>query len=207
MDQTAKWLLDRGFVPAMSEELRLDSRSKTKRITVKSSSVDLSKQLKLHVNYRRLKDENNALELFFNYYNYLNTPYVKIEEGTKMKTDTIPGTYLRLKPGEDGILDIVVQFRYYVGNQLYGYRNARVLSYKVFNVSDDKPKFVIKKIFQAAKDSLLRSVETGTVTLKPSSITIDVDSPDISELVTAYVNVSSDKRLATGGSFYFDYPN
>ena len=84
--------------------------------------------------------------MYFNYFNWFDSPYVKIENGTELLLDTIEGTYLKLSPGEDGILDIVLQFKFYVGGVLYGYKNVKALSYRIFNLSDDKPKFLVQKI-------------------------------------------------------------
>jgi hypothetical protein len=89
-------------------------------------------------------DKNN--EMYFNYLNYFCTPYVKIE-GEKIFADYIDNTYLRLKPGEDGLLDIILQFKYYRDDHyLYGYSNIKIATYRIFNISDDKPKFLIYKV-------------------------------------------------------------
>ena len=70
-----------------------------------SKSVNLSEALKVHVSYKR--EEDKSLTLYFNYMNYFDTPYVKIQDN-KPVPDTIDGTYLKLKAGEEGTLDIVV---------------------------------------------------------------------------------------------------
>jgi hypothetical protein len=106
------------------------------------SIENLKKFLNVYVHYKRNPDK--TLTLYFNYYNYINTPYVRID-GNKTKMDTIDGTYLKLKPGEDGKLDIVIQIKYYYDDQrLYGIRNIKILTYKIWNLSDDKPKFLIQ---------------------------------------------------------------
>lgn len=97
----------------------------------------------VYVNY--IKNDDNTIDLYFNYINYICTPYVKFR-GENLALDYIPSTYLKLKPGEDGILDIILQFKYYKDQHLlYGYKNVTIASYKIYNVSDDKPKFVIYK--------------------------------------------------------------
>ena len=74
------------------------------RRNITSANVDISEFVKLYVNYKR---DKSGITLYFNYYNYLDTPFVKIKEN-KIYSDIIPSTYLELKPDEDGILDIVI---------------------------------------------------------------------------------------------------
>ena len=50
---------------------------------------------------------------------------------------------------DEGILDIVVQYKSLINNKLQGLKTALLASYKIYNVSDDKPKFLIQKIYQA----------------------------------------------------------
>lgn len=103
--------------------------------------------LRLYVNYRKYDDEGSPkIQLYFNYMNYLNSPYLKIKDN-RTYVDVIDNTYLSLKQDEDGVLDVVAQFRYYRGGALYGYKNVKLASYQVYNISDDKPKFMIKKIY------------------------------------------------------------
>lgn len=61
---------------------------------------------------------------------------------------SIEDSYLRLAPGESGFLNIYLQFRYYSGGVLAGFNTGRILGYKIFNVSDEKPKFLVKRVFQ-----------------------------------------------------------
>ena len=106
----------------------------------------LQKLLRIYVSYKKDTDDH-SITLYFNYFNYFDTPYIKIENQL-LYSDTIQGTYLKLKTGEDGLLDIVLQLRYCIGNEIYGYRNVKALSYRIWNLSDDKPKFLIKKTYE-----------------------------------------------------------
>lgn len=101
--------------------------------------------LKIYVNF------NKEMTLYFNYSNYLRSPYIKQEDGNVL-IDTIGGTYLKLKKGDNGILNVVVQFKYMNGNTVYGYKNATLVSYRIYNLSDDKPKFLIQRISMVEKD-------------------------------------------------------
>ena len=78
-----------------------------------------------------------------------------------------------LKPGENGELDIVVQARYYVGEELYGYRNIKMLTFKIHNLSDDKPKFYITKIYELRPGEL--DVEKAKPTAKLGVFSTELD--------------------------------
>lgn len=121
----------------VSETVEFDSK------TLETCIDKLSKFLNIYVNYKMNPDK--SITLYFNYINYLNTPFLKFEYGS-LKIDTIPGTYLKLEPGEDGNLDIAIQVKmYYDERRLYGCKTVKLVSYHVYNVSDDKPKFLIYK--------------------------------------------------------------
>lgn len=49
-------------------------------------------------------------------------------------------------PDESGLISIVLQFRQYLNGILIGVYNASVATFKIYNISDDKPKFVIEKL-------------------------------------------------------------
>jgi hypothetical protein len=61
--------------------------------------------------------------LYFNYKNFTNPSYIKFEEGTEHTPShaivhnsidkEIEQTYLAIKPGEGGVLDIRVDYAYY----------------------------------------------------------------------------------------------
>lgn len=143
-----------GLNPLYTESFELEDTTDYK--TIKMEDVDINDFLKIYINYKR---ESNGIVLYFNYYNYLNTPFVKLENGL-LKNDILEGSYLQLEPDQNGYLDIYLQFRYYVSGQLCGYRNIKALTYQIFNISDDKPKFIIRKTDIVNKSKLLRSENT-----------------------------------------------
>ena len=65
----------------------------------------MSEALKVYVSYKKEKDK--SLTLYFNYMNYLDTPFIKIVENRAVP-DTVDRTYLKLAAGEEGLLDVVV---------------------------------------------------------------------------------------------------
>lgn len=114
---------------------------------------DVQKLFRIYVNYKKDMYDGSAITLFFNYQNYLNSPFIRVGDGGRLYQDTIEGTYLRLGPGESGNLDLIVQFRYNVGGHAVSVSNVRMFTYQVFNISDDKPKFVIRQIYRVGNDA------------------------------------------------------
>ena len=104
----------------------------------------IKKFFRLHFNYAKGK---NGIDLYVNYANYINSPYVKLVDGLPYLS-LIEGTYLKLPPGGEGLIDIVIQFKQLVDGVLMAVKNIVVATFKVYNVSDDKPKFVLEKISQ-----------------------------------------------------------
>ena len=192
-----------------SEEQTAVSNIEFMSCTPLSSNSNMLEQLKIYASYKRDKTNNNSLTLYFNYYNYINSPYLKIDNQHDIKLDVIDGTYLKLKSGEDGILDLVVQFRYYNGKQLIGYKNCKITSYHIYNISDDKPKFLIQKIYQAEKDSFKNKYGTTHVHLELTSPTnIDIGlTPQSNIRFQVVANINYDQYLSAGWDFYIYYPN
>jgi len=94
-----------------SESEANDHTSQWTTVKIDHTTVDLSQFLKLYANYKKNSD-NNTIDLYFNYFNWLDSPYIKLD-GVKQYVDTLDTTYLKLKSGEDGILDVVLQIKYY----------------------------------------------------------------------------------------------
>lgn len=120
---------------------------------VSVTAKEISEYLKLYVNWRKYSNDGDEsqseIELFFNLPNLFMSPYsYRTVDGT-YSTEYKENTYLRLKSGEDGYLYVVFQFKYYdMAGILRGVRDLPILTYHIFNVSDDKPKFVITKTYE-----------------------------------------------------------
>lgn len=106
----------------------------------------------LYVNYKRDEDLN-GITLYFNYNNYLNSPFIKMDEYGRVLIDTIDSTYLKLKSGESGYLDVMIQVKHREDNVVLGYTNVTLARYQIFNISDDKPKFIVRMLSKVEKDS------------------------------------------------------
>ena len=111
---------------------------------------EISNYLKIYVNWKKYKNgDNDEIELFFNYPNLFLSPYSYKTKNGYFTTEYKPNTYLKLKSGQDGFLYIVFQFKFYdSAGILCGVRDLPIITYRIFNVSDDKPKFVITKTYE-----------------------------------------------------------
>lgn len=124
---------------------------------------EIDKFLNVYCSYTK---DDNGITLYFNYYNFLNSPFVKFVDGGKVSMDIVKGTYLKLKPDEDGLLDLILQFKIYDSNgTLLAYRNAPVVTYRIFNVSDDKPKFLVRRETEIRTDSLVYNDDVSNIDL------------------------------------------
>lgn len=197
-----------GVMPRGSEDSSGASSVEYVRADVSRGACDLQSLLKLYVSYSYDK-ERQSIDLYFNYFNYFDSPYVKIEDGKDVKLDTIRSTYLKLSPDQDGYLDIVAQFKYYEGDQLYGYKNVTLLSYRIYNISDDKPKFLLYKTYEVVKDSAVAEAEKGLVRIGVESQPVDLDSFGRGEKAAGaiYVTVQANKPLKAPYCFYLDFPD
>lgn len=140
-----------GYYGILTESLSSDFEIDKISFEVTKNNTNLKSLLDIYTNYEVMSD--GKIRLFFNYYNFMNPPFIEIVNN-RQQVKAIDGTYLMLDPGESGLLDIVVQFKAYYGGNLYGIKNGTLMTYKIFNVSDDKPKFVIYKLSEIAKGSL-----------------------------------------------------
>lgn len=112
---------------------------------------EISDYLKIYVNWRKYEQPGNddEIELFFNYPNLFISPYSYRMANGMFSVEYKKNTYLNLKSGEDGYLYIIFQFKYYDSTgSLRGIRDLPILTYHIYNVSDDKPKFIITKTYE-----------------------------------------------------------
>ena len=105
--------------------------------------------LKIYMNYKK---SSSGITLYANYQNFINSPFLKIVDG-KPYVDTIDRTYAIIQPGDSQYLDIVLQFRQYVNESIVGVNNVIAATYQIFNLSDDKPKFLLKKVSDIASNA------------------------------------------------------
>lgn len=165
-----------GFLNINTESLSTDYEFNTIDFDVNSKTADFKDLLNIYVNYKvGLDGDQPQITLYFNYYNYINSPFVKFGDNNNLKIDTLEGSYLKLGPNEDGLLDINAQFKAYYGTNLYGMKTAKLLTFKIFNISDDKPKFVFYKMFEIKKNSLSQSTIDNDASITINNTYIDLD--------------------------------
>lgn len=180
----------------MEQSSRLETSNSYGFEPTLSSMPGFEKLLNMYVNFKKAE---NGITLYFNYQNYVNPPFIKFK-GQKYTFDVIPGTYLKLAPGEDGVLDVIVQAKYRFSNRLvYGYRNIHIASYKIYNISDDDPKFLIYRMNELQNDNSVVYEQASPVEIMPNSKTILFE--DISEKEpSSKVNISVDVSVFAGST-------
>ena len=167
-------------------------------------SVDFDDLLKLNVNYKATAD---GIVLYFNYINYLNTPFIKIENG-RLYPDYIESSFCRLAPAETGYVSIIVQIRQYSNADVIGCRNIEVATFKVTNLSDDKPKFFLQRVKTLSADDLKQAILQPNVNITVKKTVIDLKGHGAEDVIRAKteVAVSTDRYLQVPYQFDLNYP-
>jgi hypothetical protein len=142
---------------------------------------EIDDYLKIYANYSRVEDGNGNFhyDLFFNIQNLFNSPFEYISTVTHQPNVLIlPDSYLYLtgdKYNEDdgtideekmkvirkgGELSIYGQAKTYSDDKLSDVKTIKLFTYKVYNISDDKPKFLIEKTYDITKSQLNNDVSS-----------------------------------------------
>lgn len=124
---------------------------------------DNALRLEISYNMEKINNLNDEYEvvLYFNYKNFTNPSYVKYIKNNNnppsatiynSNDDDIKTTYLILRPGQHGVLDIRVDYLIYglldeqsISEQILGHSYEILKRYYIMNVSDNKPKFIISR--------------------------------------------------------------
>lgn len=195
---------------AVSGDTSTLGMTKIPHITFRATrnTVDLSEALKIYVSYK--KEEDQTITLYFNYTNYLDTPFVRVENNQPVQT-VIDGTYLKLAAGEEGQLDLMIQFKYYAKQIIYGVANVVLVTYKIFNLSDTKPKFLIYKQQTVSPDAYEYIDVDGQIILNFNTKEVrrqDLEVIDGKYYVNAEIDLTSSKAsLYNANQFVLLYNN
>lgn len=84
-----------------------------------------------------------------------------------------------------------------------------LLSYRIYNISDDKPKFLLYKTYEVVKDSAVTKAGKGLVQIGVESPPVDLNSFRLADKVAGaiYVTVRANRPLKAPYYFYLDFPN
>lgn len=179
-------------------------------VNVTSDDINIDDFVKLYVNYART---DKGIVLYFNYYNYIDTPFIKMKDN-KVYSDIIRGTYLSVEPNQSGFLNIVVQPRYYAMDEVYGYTNINLMTYQIFNVSDDKPKFIVKRANTLPQSTFIDpkhafvevAADNGYINIGQAAATSD-DPDNTSCDVDITIHITASTALSSRFQFEFVYPS
>ena len=150
----------------------MNSSDKTK-LKLQLENHEIDDYLKIYTNYVKVDDGNGDFhfDLYFNVQNLFNSPFEYISSVTNQPNVLIlKDSYLYL-PGDKytdgkidqdkvdaikngGVLTIYGQVKTYSNDKLSDVKTIKLFSYNVYNISDDKPKFMIDKTFDITKSSL-----------------------------------------------------
>lgn len=169
-------------------EIVLDNFTQKTRLSLQLEDGEIDDYLKIYANYVRVPDKNGDwhYDLYFNVQNLFNSPFEYISAVTGQANVLIlPDSYLclsgdkwkevydengrflcneidddkmrRIRQG--GTLSIYGQAKTYSNDQLSDVKTIRLFTYQIYNISDDKPKFLINKTYDITQSSLANSAE------------------------------------------------
>ena len=179
------------------KDILLDNFSEKTRLRLQLEDGEIDEYLKIYTNYVRVDDGHGDwhYDLYFNVQNLLNSPFEYISSVTNQPNVLIiPDSYLYLtgdkfvdkgdhneidekkmdKLKEGGELAIYGQVKTYSGDQLSDVSTLKLFTYRVYNVSDDKPKFLIEKVYDITKTALTSNVE-NTIRIEFQNVMWTVD--------------------------------
>ena len=193
--------------------IELDNSSDRTRVELNLEDGEIDSLLKVYANYVRIDDGNGDFhyDLYFNIQNLLNSPFEYISSVTNQPNVLIlKDSYLYLSGDKykrvydkisktthneidknkldaiknGGILSIYGQVKTYCSDDsLLDVKTIKLFQYRVYNISDDKPKFLIKKIYDITKTAFSESDEVG----------IDIEFSDVMwQIEENQFNVESD---------------
>ena len=162
--------------------IELSTGNTTIPLMLQFEDGELDEYLKIYTNYVRVEDKHGDFhyDLYFNIQNLFNSPFEYISSVTKQPNVlVIPDSYLyltgdkytnkgdhnevdddKMKVIKDGgELSIYGQVKTYSGGLLSDAKTIKMFTYRIYNISDDKPKFLIQKTFDITKSSLRNSNE------------------------------------------------
>lgn len=160
-DSTAdiiKKMVDAGYsVHAWEDESGEDNGGGTVK-TIDVSGSDFDSMYKIYANYQKIEDPLDPrgyhFDLFFNIQNLFKPPFEYISDVTHQPAPhLLPNSYLYL-PGDKnskleskgGKLTLYAQMKWLINDLTASVKTIPLITYEIHNISDDKPKFFLKRI-------------------------------------------------------------
>ena len=160
-DSTAdiiKKMVDAGYsVHAWEDESGEDNGGGTVK-TIDVSGSDFDPMYKIYANYQKIEDPLDPrgyhFDLFFNIQNLFKPPFEYISDVTHQPAPhLLPNSYLYL-PGDKnskleskgGKLTLYAQMKWLINDLTASVKTLPLITYEIHNISDDKPKFFLKRI-------------------------------------------------------------
>lgn len=157
--------------------IELDNISHATRMKLQLEDGEIDDCLKIYTNYERVDDGHGDwhYDLWFNIQNLFNSPFEYVSTVTgQPNVLIIPDSYLYLtgdkfkEAGDHNVIDedkvesirkggalsIYGQVKTYSNDNLQSVRTIKLFTYRVYNISDDKPKFLMEKTFDITKSTL-----------------------------------------------------
>lgn len=158
--------------------IQLDTIDQATRVSLQLEDGEIDDLLKVYVCYHRVEDPDGQFhfDLYFNPQNLLNSPFEYISTITNQPNVLIvPDSHLRLSGDrftdqgmvdedkvrqltEGGTLSLYAQAKTYSAGVLRDVKLIRLFQYRVWNVSDDRPRFLIRRVYSLASDSNVESI-------------------------------------------------
>lgn len=157
--------------------IELSNLTDKTKLDLQFENGEVDDYLKIYTNYVRVEDGHGDFhyDLYFNIQNLFNSPFEYISSVTNQANVLIlPDSYLYLTGDkytnkgdhnevddekmksikEGGELSIYGQVKVYSDGMLSDTKTIKLFAYKIYNVSDDKPKFLIEKVYDVTKATL-----------------------------------------------------
>lgn len=182
--------------------IELSNLTNTTRLQLEFEDGEVDDYLKIYTNYVRKDDGHGDFhyDLYFNVQNLFNSPFEYISTVTNQPNVlVIPDSYLYLSGDKfkkvyegdtwthneidekkiaeikkGGELSIYGQVKVYSDDKLSDVRTIKLFSYQIYNVSDDKPKFLIEKTYDVTK-ATLQTKTTQMVKIDFSDLLLQLD--------------------------------
>lgn len=180
--------------------IQLDNLDNATRLRLQLEDGEIDDYLKIYTNYVRVDDGNGDwhYDLYFNIQNLFNSPFEYISSITNQPNVLIiPDSYLYLtgdkfkRVGDHneidekkveaikrgGTLSLYGQVKTYSDDTLSDVKTIKLFEYKVYNISDDKPKFLIDKVYDITESTLSDNVRAH-VRIEFSDVMWTIDECD-----------------------------